>query len=104
MFVETLTIVVKEGFSDQVVARFSKEGAVEKSNGFLDLSVLVKKASKGEEEVIVLIRWESKAHWKEWEMSDAHIQGHKRSREQGRPEYILRSHSSVYEVKAIKTA
>ncbi len=32
MFVETKNLIVKEGTSDKVVERFSREGAVEKSD------------------------------------------------------------------------
>ncbi|SDD12645.1 heme oxygenase (staphylobilin-producing) [Paenibacillus sp. UNCCL117] len=104
MWVEALTIVVQEGFSDQVVHRFSQEAAVEKAPGFVDLSILVKKARKGEEEIIVMIRWESEEAWKQWEVSEPHLEGHRREREHGKPEFVLRSSSSVYAVKAVKTA
>ncbi|MDF2958322.1 MAG: antibiotic biosynthesis monooxygenase [Paenibacillus sp.] len=103
MYIETLTIVVKEGFSDQVVKRFSQEGAVEKAEGFIDLSVLAKKPRKGEEEIMVVIRWQSEALWKQWELSEAHLEGHRRERERGKPEFVVSSKSSVYEVKAMKT-
>ncbi len=102
MFIETLTITVKEGFSDQVVQRFSREAAVEKSPGFVDLSVLVKRARKGEEEVVVLIRWDSEGSWKQWEVSEPHLEGHRREREHGKPDFVLSSKSSVYKVKAVK--
>lgn len=64
MFIETKTITVKEGTSDLVVNRFSQAGEIEKSEGFIDLSVLVKKVRRGDEEVIVMIRWESEEAWK----------------------------------------
>lgn len=102
MIIETLTITVKEGFAEQVVHRFSQEAAVEKSPGFVDLSVLVKRARKGEEEVIVMIRWENEERWKQWELSEAHLEGHRREREHGKPDFVLSSKSSIYEVKAVK--
>ncbi len=72
MFIETKTIIVTEGAAEQVVQRFSQSGAIEQSEGFIDLSVLVKKIPRGDEEVVVMIRWDSEAAWKKWEMSDAH--------------------------------
>ncbi|WP_409343557.1 antibiotic biosynthesis monooxygenase family protein [Paenibacillus sp. MBLB4367] len=102
MYIEMLTIIVKEGFSGTVASRFSQEAAVEKAPGFVDLSVLVKKARKGEEEIVVMIRWESEERWKEWELSEPHLEGHRKEREHGKPDFVLSSKSSVYEVKAVK--
>ncbi|NEW07452.1 antibiotic biosynthesis monooxygenase [Paenibacillus sp. SYP-B3998] len=102
MVIETLSIVVKEGFSDQVAQRFSAEAAVEKAEGFVDLSVLVKKARKGEEEIIVMIRWENEAMWKQWELSEPHLEGHRQERKHGKPDFVLSSKSDVYTVKAVK--
>ncbi len=45
MWVETKTITIQAGFEEQIVQRFCGEGAVEKSPGFIDLSVLVQKPS-----------------------------------------------------------
>ncbi|RAL24086.1 antibiotic biosynthesis monooxygenase family protein [Thermoflavimicrobium daqui] len=104
MFIETKTIIVKEGTSDKVVSRFSQAGAIEKSEGFIDLSVLVKKVRRGDEEVIVLIRWESEEAWKKWEKSDAHLEGHRKNRGKPKPDHIISSSQSVYEVKATKSA
>lgn len=102
MYIEMLTIVVKEGFADNVVSRFSQEAAVEKAPGFVDLSVLVQKARKGEEEVVVMIRWESQERWKQWEVSEPHLEGHRKEREHGKPDFVLSSKSSTYAVKAVK--
>ncbi|MDA5107970.1 antibiotic biosynthesis monooxygenase [Brevibacillus sp. LEMMJ03] len=103
MFVETKNLIVKEGTSDKVVERFSREGAVEKSEGFVDLSVLVKKSRKGEEEVIVMIRWESEEAWKKWELSEAHLEGHRQARGKPKPDYLISSSHHVYEVKVYKS-
>ncbi|MCP1305645.1 antibiotic biosynthesis monooxygenase family protein [Paenibacillus tyrfis] len=102
MFIEMKTIIVKEGTSDLVVQRFSGEGAIEKSEGFIDLSVLVKKARKGDEEVIVMIRWESEEAWKKWETSEVHLEGHRQARGKPKPEHILSSSHGNYEVKTAK--
>jgi heme oxygenase (staphylobilin-producing) len=102
MHIEMLNITVKEGFAEQVVTRFRQEGAVEKAEGFVDLSIMVKDARKGEEEIVILIRWASKEHWKQWELSEPHLEGHRRERQQGKPDFVLQSKSSVYAVKAVK--
>ncbi|MDF2926088.1 MAG: antibiotic biosynthesis monooxygenase [Paenibacillaceae bacterium] len=102
MFVEIKTIQVKEGFADAVVSRFSQPGAVEKAEGFVDLSVLVKRTRKGDEEIAVIIRWESEEAWKGWERSEPHLEGHRRSREQGKPEFILGSSHATYDLKVHK--
>ena len=104
LFIQMRKTVVTEGNSDQVVNRFSKEGLVEKQDGFIDLTVMVKKVRRGEEEVIVQIRWESEAHWKQWEKSDAHIAGYKANIGKPKPDYIVSSEGGLYEVKAVKQA
>ncbi|GIP34877.1 antibiotic biosynthesis monooxygenase [Paenibacillus sp. J2TS4] len=102
MFIQNKTIIVKEGTSDKVVERFNKEGVIEKSPGFIDLSVLVKKTVRGDEEVIVMTRWESEEAWKGWEKSEAHLEGHRQSRGKPKPEHIVSSSHGVYYVKAFK--
>ncbi|WP_269778344.1 antibiotic biosynthesis monooxygenase family protein, partial [Rhodococcus rhodochrous] len=104
MFIETKTITVKEGTSDLVVNRFSQAGEIEKSEGFIDLSVLVKKVRRGDEEVIVMIRWESEEAWKKWETSEAHLEGHRQSRGKPKPEHVISVAHGVYDVKAVKKA
>lgn len=102
MFVQMRRTVVTEGNSESVVKRFGKEGIIEKQEGFIDLSVMVKKARRGEEEVIILIRWESEAHWKQWETSEEHLAGHRANRGKPRPEYVISAETGLYEVKALK--
>lgn len=104
MFIETKTIVVKEGFADTVASRFSGEGVIEKSAGFIDLSVMASRPRKGEEEVVVLIRWESEEAWKGWETSEVHLEGHRQSRGKPKPEYFISSSHNTYTLKSAKTA
>ncbi|MBM6617946.1 antibiotic biosynthesis monooxygenase [Bacillus suaedaesalsae] len=104
MFVQLRKMVVQEGYSNQVVERFSKPGILEEQEGFIDTTVLVKKVRRGEEEVVIQIRWESEQNWKQWEKSDAHIAGHKAKIGQPKPEYIISSEGGLYEVMAEKTA
>ncbi|MDF2683891.1 MAG: antibiotic biosynthesis monooxygenase [Brevibacillus sp.] len=104
MFVQVRKTVVTEGNADKIVSRFSGEGLIEKQEGFIDSTVLVKKGSRGDEEVMVIVRWESEAHWKQWEKSDAHIAGHKANLGKPKPEYIVSSEGGLYEVKSVKKA
>ena len=102
MFVQMKKTVVTEVHADQSVQKFSREGLIEKQEGFVDLSVLVKKVRRGDEEVIIMIRWESEEYWKQWEKSDAHIAGHKAKLGKPKPDYIVSSEGGLYEVKAVK--
>ncbi|PLT28865.1 antibiotic biosynthesis monooxygenase family protein [Peribacillus deserti] len=102
MFVQVRNFTVTQGTSEQVVNRFGKAGLVEEQKGFIDLTVLVKKVRCGDEKVIVLIRWESEEHWKQWEKSDAHIAGHKANLDKPKPDYILSTSGGSYGVKAVK--
>jgi heme oxygenase (staphylobilin-producing) len=104
MFYQIKRLVVKEGTSSKVVERFSGEGLIEKQPGFIDLKVLVKKVRRGDEEVLVMIQWESEADWKNWEKSPEHIAGHKAKAKAGnpKPDHILESSQNVYEVKSNK--
>ncbi|UOE92569.1 antibiotic biosynthesis monooxygenase [Alkalihalobacillus sp. LMS39] len=102
MFIETKTLTVKEGTSDLVVQHFGGEGIIEKSEGFIDLSVLVKKVRRGDEQVIVMIRWESEEAWKKWETSEEHIAGHRANRGTPKPDHVLNFEHGLYEVKSSK--
>ncbi|MUK90353.1 antibiotic biosynthesis monooxygenase [Ornithinibacillus sp. L9] len=102
MFVSLRKIVVTVGNADKVVQQFSKKGIIEEQEGFVDLTIMQQKARNGEEEVVLMIRWESEDYWKQWERSDAHLAGHKARRGQPKPEYILRQEGGRYHVKAVK--
>lgn len=103
MLIQTRKITVKKGFSDKVVERFGQPGGpMSEIPGFIDKTVMVKKnRSRDEEteEVLVMIRWESEEAWKTWEKSPAHIEGHRNSRNQEKPEFLLDTQVSMYEVK-----
>jgi heme oxygenase (staphylobilin-producing) len=77
MFVQMRKMVVTKGNAEKVVERFSGKGLIEQQEGFVDATVMVKKVRRGDEEVVVMIKWESEDHWKQWEKSPAHIAGHK---------------------------
>lgn len=104
MLVQMRTITVKAGFAGQVAERFGRpDHPMADIPGFIDLSVMVKKARKAEEQeqVVVVVRWESEEAWKTWEKSPAHIEGHRNSRNQEKPDYLLDTTVSMYEVKSV---
>lgn len=103
MLIQTRTIVVQKGNADKVVERFSKEGVLDEREGLIDISVMVNKSKKLEhDEVVVLIRWESEDAWKAWEKSPEHIQGHRNSRGQQPPEYVVSTTVNMYEVPKVR--
>ncbi|WP_342439876.1 antibiotic biosynthesis monooxygenase [Paenibacillus sp. FSL L8-0436] len=102
MFIQTRSIVIEKGNSDKVIEKFSAPGALEEMEGLIDISIMLNKKSKDTEEVLLLIRWESEEAWKNWEKSDAHIQGHRNSRGQEKPAFIISTTVNRYEVQKIK--
>lgn len=102
MFIQFRKLTVKEGTASMVIDHFSKPGIIEEQPGFVDLKVLQKKRTKGDEEVVILITWESEEDWKNWEKSDAHIAGHRANKNKAKPDHILNMEVSHYEVHAVK--
>jgi heme oxygenase (staphylobilin-producing) len=64
VFVQLRKITVTEGNADQVVKQFSQEGIIAKQDGFVDITGMEKKVQRGNEEVVVMVRWESEEDWK----------------------------------------
>ncbi|WP_078551403.1 antibiotic biosynthesis monooxygenase [Bacillus alkalicellulosilyticus] len=102
MLIQTRTITVQKGFGDQVVQNFSGDSPIDTMEGLIDRTIMVNRKKQDYEEVMVMIRWESLVAWKNWEKSDAHIQGHKNNRGKEKPEYILETNVSMYEVNTVK--
>ncbi|MDF2722889.1 MAG: antibiotic biosynthesis monooxygenase [Paenibacillus sp.] len=102
MLIQTRTIVVQKGFADKVVERFSQPSKVDGREGLIDINVLVNKRSKENDEVIVMIRWESEEAWKAWEKSPEHIQGHRDNKDSKPPEFVISTTVNMYEVKATR--
>lgn len=98
MFYQVHQLTVKEGTSSEVVERFTKRGKIEDMPGFLAKDVLVKKVRRGDEEVMILIKWESEEAWKNWEKSPEHIAVHKAKLKEGnpKPDYLLESQHGLY--------
>lgn len=105
ILIQMRTITVKAGNSDKVIERFSKPGGpMTEIEGFIDLTVSVKKGRRNDEEeqVVVIVRWESEEAWKSWEKSPAHIEGHRNSRNQQPPDFVISTVVERLDVKAVK--
>lgn len=103
MLIQTRTIVVQKGTADLVLERFMQDGPMDTMEGLIDRSVMVnRKKQDDQEEVVVMARWKSVEDWKNWEKSDAHIQGHRRNQGKPQPEHVISVSINMYEVKAIK--
>lgn len=103
MFIQLRTITVAQGHADKVVERFSKPGPIETMPGLIDVTVMTNRSKKEDaEEVVVMVRWESIDAWKNWEKSDVHIQGHRDSRGQPKPEYLISTEVKMYDTNVIK--
>ena len=108
MFVQMRKMTIQEGFAEQVIERFSRKPSqgpslMEKMPGYIGREILRKKVRRGEEEIIMMVRWESEEAWKNWEKSPEHIAGHKKKIAEGkgkpeRPAYILDVEMAKYEV------
>lgn len=100
MIVQLRRFTVTEGNGHLVVGKFKQGGGlVEQQSGFIAKTVLQKKVRRGEEEAIMMVRWESEEAWKAWEKSPEHIAGHRNNRGKEKPEYIVNVDVSMYEVK-----
>lgn len=102
MFYQIKKMIVKEGTSSIVIDRFRGEGLIEKQPGFIGLEVLLKEVRRGDEEVLIVVHWESKEDWKNWEKSPEHIAGHKANAGKPKPEHIIEVQQSTYETKLAK--
>jgi heme oxygenase (staphylobilin-producing) len=102
LLIQTRTIVVEKGHGDKIIERFSQEGPLDGREGLIDITIMTNKRNKEADEVMVMIRWESEDAWKAWEKSPEHIQGHRNSRGQSAPEYIISTTVHMYEVNKVK--
>lgn len=72
MFVQMKYFIVKVGHSYKVIDCFVRKygegpSIMEQQQGFLNKELYVKKVDTNSEEVVVLIYWESEAHWKNYD-------------------------------------
>lgn len=95
MFVEAKTFIVKQGFSDEIIKKFSGPKKVAEMEGFLDLMVMKNLKGGETEEIRVELRFESQEAYKNWKKSDAHKAGHTNGQKQ-KPDYIVDVKLDVY--------
>lgn len=98
MFVQMKRFVVKEGTSELVLNRFSGQNKLAEQPGFIDRTILKKNVRRGDEEVILYVRWESEGDWKNWEKHPEHIAGHKAKIGKPKPDHIIEVTQSTYYV------
>lgn len=105
MFIQKKKWIVTEGNSDKILEKFKqrkeKPSMIESREGFIGREILVKKVRRGEEEVIMMVRWESEEALKAWEKSPEHIAGHKAKIAAGnarpeQPEYVISIERGLY--------
>lgn len=100
MFTTIRTFTVKEGTAEKVIEHFGKPGILEDQPGFVKTTLLKKKVRRGEtEEVLMLTEWKSETDWKNWQKSDAHVQGHQSRGNQEKPDHILDVENSRYTIE-----
>ena len=100
MFIQMRRFTVTEGNAHRLIEKFSKgDSPVSKQEGFIDMTVMEKKVRRGDEEVLIMVRWQSEAHWKAWEKSPEHIAGHRAKKGQEKPDFIVNVEVSSYEVR-----
>jgi heme oxygenase (staphylobilin-producing) len=93
---------VEKGHSAEVAERFKQPRAMDEMDGLIDVSVMINKRSKDEEEVVAVIRWESEEAWKAWEKSPAHIAGHKDKKARVAPPYIISTTVNLYHAEVAR--
>ena len=54
LFIMTRTMLIEKGNSDKVIERFSQPGPMDEMEGLIDISVMVNKKSKEQEEVVIV--------------------------------------------------
>ncbi|MGZ9585751.1 antibiotic biosynthesis monooxygenase [Paenibacillus marinisediminis] len=96
MLVVTNTIRVKEGYGQQVAARFAQAKGVQQMPGFVRLEVWLGAGKEGEEELKVCTLWKDEASFRAWTSSDAFRESHRGSGDL--KEYMLGAALNQYEL------
>lgn len=101
------TWTVTEGHSEHILKKFeerkTKPSIMEQQPGFLGREALVKKTTRGNEQIIMMVRWASEEALKAWKKSPDHIAGHKAKIASGnnkreQPEYIVSVEHELYTI------
>ena len=94
------SLPVKEGAAGRIVERFAESrGQVQRFPGFVSMEVM---RSEGDDEVLVVTRWQSRASFDSWVRSEEFSRVHG----QGGGEGLLRGHPQVrvYEIAVEREA
>jgi heme oxygenase (staphylobilin-producing) len=102
MLIQTRTTIVKKGYADKLIENFAIDRPVDQMEGLIDRTIMVNTRNKEHDEVVVMIRWESKEAWKNWEKSPEHIAGHRNKKDHQPPEYVISGSVAMYEVMGRK--
>lgn len=94
MFLEQKSITVAPGAGQSLAERFAHAEVVARQPGFIRVESGVSIGSANEE-VIVLIYWDSKESFLNWKKSDDHIKGHK---DRPKNDAVIASHSHQFEL------
>lgn len=101
MFIQLRTITVKEGFAAKLAEDYAQPGHIDTMPGLIDRTVMVSARSKDQEDVVVMIRWESQDDWKNWEKDPVHIAGHRNKKNVEKPDYMLDFSVKMFHTKAV---
>ena len=102
MLIQTRTTKVQKGFADKLLENFTADRPMDQMEGLIYRTIMVNTRNKDYDEVMVMIRWESKEAWKNWEKSPEHIAGHRNRKDHQKPEYVIEASVSMYEVMGRK--
>lgn len=95
MVIEIKRFIVKKGFADTIIKKFSGDSPIKSMDGFVDFTVMKNMKGGDTEEVMVEIRWASQEAFTKWKQSDAHKAGHSGGQKE-KPEFMIEGSSSVY--------
>jgi len=95
MFILVRKLSIVRGFSEAAVNKIKTNPLLPQQPGFHSVETYIRSVNKESEEVLVLVKWDSKKDWQNWENSDAHKAGDRGKKEQ--PEYILGMEMNHYE-------
>jgi heme oxygenase (staphylobilin-producing) len=96
MYIVTNTIRVKNGFGDELTARFKETKAIQQFEGFVRLELWRTEGLIEFEELKVCTTWENKESFEAWFKSDSFKKAH--SGKKGKSDNVLGSEVHKYEV------
>ncbi|WP_319996197.1 antibiotic biosynthesis monooxygenase [Trichococcus shcherbakoviae] len=70
MFIQARKLSIARGFSNAAVNKFKTSTLLPQQPGFHSVETYVRSVNNESEEVLVLIKWESKKNWQNWGKRD----------------------------------